>query len=280
MRVASRRLRAALALFKRLPAGRRGEARPELAWLGRTIGAVRDLDVQLAQLDEWVAALPPAGPRAAHAPARAARATSARARARRCSRRSTRRGTSASFGDSAAMLRTRTGGRTRAGRAAAPDLVERRHRAVRKASKRIGRATPIRRPTTGCGSRPSASATRSSSSPSVYPGETQALVRRTVELQDLLGELPGRRRRDRAPPARSRADRGARARARRRSSPWARSPSATARACTRSRDQVPSTQAGLTGKRMEAAPQAPRRRAPARHDESRRSSRSGDASPA
>ncbi|MGH7895033.1 MAG: CHAD domain-containing protein, partial [Candidatus Binatia bacterium] len=46
LRVATRRLRAALALFESgLPRRASRSAREELAWLGRTTGPVRDLDV-------------------------------------------------------------------------------------------------------------------------------------------------------------------------------------------------------------------------------------------
>jgi CHAD domain-containing protein len=51
LRVATRRLRATLRLFApALPADGSRRAREELAWLGRTIGAVRDLDVFLDAL--------------------------------------------------------------------------------------------------------------------------------------------------------------------------------------------------------------------------------------
>lgn len=48
MRVATRRLRAALSLFADVLPVRAEVFRQELGWLGRTLGAVRDLDVQLA----------------------------------------------------------------------------------------------------------------------------------------------------------------------------------------------------------------------------------------
>ncbi len=58
MRVATRRIRAALALFSdALPASAE-HVRDELGWLGRTLGAVRDLDVQLERLEEWAGELP------------------------------------------------------------------------------------------------------------------------------------------------------------------------------------------------------------------------------
>jgi CHAD domain-containing protein len=59
MRVATRRLRAALRLFKPGFAVRlREELERELRWLGRTLGPVRDLDVQLASVAAYAAGLP------------------------------------------------------------------------------------------------------------------------------------------------------------------------------------------------------------------------------
>ena len=57
MRVATRRLRAALKIFRdALPAEAQGW-RKELAWLGRGLAAVRDLDVQMEKTDELIADL-------------------------------------------------------------------------------------------------------------------------------------------------------------------------------------------------------------------------------
>ena len=56
MRVATRRLRAALSLFADVLPVRAEVFRQELGWLGRTLGAVRDLDVQLAGMDDLTAA--------------------------------------------------------------------------------------------------------------------------------------------------------------------------------------------------------------------------------
>jgi len=56
MRVATRRLRAALGIFAYVLPPQFGELTPELAWLTEILGSVRDLDVQLARLDdapEW-----------------------------------------------------------------------------------------------------------------------------------------------------------------------------------------------------------------------------------
>ncbi len=58
MRVATRRLRAALALFAGVLPDYSGHLRSELGWLADQLGAVRDLDVQLERLDRWRDELP------------------------------------------------------------------------------------------------------------------------------------------------------------------------------------------------------------------------------
>lgn len=60
MRVATRRLRAALRSFRiAIPSRLCDELGGELRWLGSCLGAVRDLDVHLADLDRHAVALPP-----------------------------------------------------------------------------------------------------------------------------------------------------------------------------------------------------------------------------
>jgi CHAD domain-containing protein len=185
MRVASRRLRAALALFAdHLPA-EAARLRPELAWIGGTIGAVRDLDVQLEQLDEWADALPEPD----REPLDRLRALLDHARTEARSEmlrsldspryeRFVRR-----FG---AMLRSRSGTRTPPALAVAPDLVEQRHRALRKARRRIGDdAEPDAYHRLRIAGKRFRYALEFVSE--VYPGETKRLVTRTVALQDLLG---------------------------------------------------------------------------------------------
>src|SRR5579875_2904534 len=56
MRVATRRLRAALELFSGALPARAAALRDELAWIARQLGAVRDLDVQLEELRELAGA--------------------------------------------------------------------------------------------------------------------------------------------------------------------------------------------------------------------------------
>ena len=59
MRVAIRRIRAAMVVFEEALPARAPRLRQELKWLGSLLGAVRDLDVQLAQIGEWSAAADP-----------------------------------------------------------------------------------------------------------------------------------------------------------------------------------------------------------------------------
>ena len=59
MRVATRRLRAAVRIFAGgIPARLQNGMRQELQWLGQLLGPVRDLDVQMAKLDSFTAAAP------------------------------------------------------------------------------------------------------------------------------------------------------------------------------------------------------------------------------
>ncbi|HEX6663746.1 MAG TPA: CHAD domain-containing protein [Gaiellaceae bacterium] len=186
MRVASRRLRAAVALFEDVLPAEAARLRPELAWLGRTIGAVRDLDVQLAQLEEWLEEVPEpdreplARLRALLTEERArARATMLEALDSKRYERLIRR-----FG---AMLRSRSGARTPPARGAAPELVERRQAAVRKAIKRIdpdADATEYHRLRIACKRFRYALEFLSD----IYPDETKRLVKQAVALQDLLGD--------------------------------------------------------------------------------------------
>ena len=55
MRVATRRMRAAIALFETALPARARWLRRELGWIARSLGAVRDLDVQIEQVERWVA---------------------------------------------------------------------------------------------------------------------------------------------------------------------------------------------------------------------------------
>jgi triphosphatase len=185
MRVASRRLRAAITLFGDALPGDADRLRPELAWLGQTIGAVRDLDVQLGQLDRWANVLAPSDQDALRRLRSLLEGQRARARGEmlqaldspRYARLVRRLGT---------MLRSRSGARTVPAREVAPDLVEARHRALRKAMKRIG---PNADATAYHRLRIAAKRYRYALEflSDIYPGETKRLIRRTAALQDVLG---------------------------------------------------------------------------------------------
>lgn len=59
MRVASRRLRAAMAAFRPFLTPRMLRFRDQLGWVAAALGEVRDLDVQLERMHEWRAHFPP-----------------------------------------------------------------------------------------------------------------------------------------------------------------------------------------------------------------------------
>jgi triphosphatase len=58
MRVATRRLRAAMSIFQEALPARSGRLRQELGWIADALGAVRDLDVQLERMGEWLDGVP------------------------------------------------------------------------------------------------------------------------------------------------------------------------------------------------------------------------------
>jgi triphosphatase len=186
MRVATRRLRAAVALFgDALPADAR-RLRPELAWLGRTIGAVRDLDVQLAQLDDWATDLPEADGAALEQLRSILLEEQAAARAAMLLAFDTPRYEQfvRRFGT---MLRSRSGIRSPAALTVAPGLVDGRQQTVRKRLKRIDRGAggPVAYHELRIAAKRFRYALEFLAD--VYPGQTETLVRRAVALQDLLG---------------------------------------------------------------------------------------------
>lgn len=189
MRVASRRLRAALSLFTEfLPAGA-NHMREELGWLGRALGAVRDLDVQLEQLDAWLAEVSDED----REPLDALRAVldqqRAVARAAMLEALDSRR-YEAFVKDFARYLRgprprSSSAGRVPA-RAVAPDLIENRFERLRKSAERIG---PDSEPADYHHVRIRGKRLRYALEflSDVYPGRTEPLLKRLVALQDVLG---------------------------------------------------------------------------------------------
>jgi triphosphatase len=188
MRVASRRLRAALSLFAEVLAPSVRRAEDDLRWIGHTLGDVRDLDVQLGQLSGWLE-LSPEPDRAALEPLRKLlEEERASARERMLAALDSRR--YESFIDRfARALRARRRGFgpwSVPVRAAAPDLIESRFRAVRKAGAQIGSASEA---TEYHRLRIRAKRLRYALEffADAYPGETGPLIKRLVALQDALG---------------------------------------------------------------------------------------------
>ena len=145
MRVATRRLRAAMAAFRPFLTPRALHYRDQFGWVAAALGEVRDLDVQLERMHEWRANFPPE--RAAALESVEALLESRRRVARRRmlavldSRRYER--LCESF---AGVLRFGPPKSFAPGRtpvlAAAPDMVEKRYKRVRKAGDAISKSSP------------------------------------------------------------------------------------------------------------------------------------------
>ncbi len=198
MRVATRRLRAALALFSHVLPVRAQTFREELGWLAGVLGAVRDLDVQIEGLDDMVAdtaglaaALPPGD----HDPLGELAALLERerdeARADMLAALDSVRWDRLAKGLSA-MAQQGPARRSVATRVPAvvalPDLIESRHTAVAKAAKRAkksGVVTDFHRLRIR-GKRLRYALEFSSE---VYGGRTGRFVRQLTALQDELGRM-------------------------------------------------------------------------------------------
>jgi len=190
MRVAGRRLRAAFGLFESwLP--KRGDAlRRELGRLGRVLGAVRDLDVQLAQLETWRKAGPLSDSPAFDAIESVLRRRHAVARRRLLATLESSR-----YERFTARLRAFAlhgeGGRHAHGRfpalAAAPELIGQRCRAVRKAGDRLTRESA---PADFHALRIRAKRLRYALEfhRPLYDGDVAAMIEGLTAIQDLLGE--------------------------------------------------------------------------------------------
>ncbi|HMK63137.1 MAG TPA: CHAD domain-containing protein [Acidimicrobiales bacterium] len=143
MRVATRRMRAALAMFADVLPVRARQVRSELGWVADALGSVRDLDVQLERVEQWAAdmAEPDKGALADLAHLLTAQRAEARDRLLAVLESGRYERLVSSF---AALLRQGPSRRVGPARAPAlvvvPDLVGIRHRAVTKAVKRARRS--------------------------------------------------------------------------------------------------------------------------------------------
>lgn len=143
MRVAGRRMRAAMQIFEDALPRRAGKLREELKWIAGVLGEVRDLDVQLGQLEEWISEAEDREPLAElRAVLEERRGRARKAMLRALDSRRYARLVEAFTG----MLGHGPARRSRAGTlpvlAAAPDLVRRRYRKVCKIGDAITEESP------------------------------------------------------------------------------------------------------------------------------------------
>ncbi len=189
MRVATRRMRAALALFAEALPARAAHVRVELGWLADCLGAVRDLDVQLERLAEWMTEVPPDDAAALTDLAALLHRHRDVARDHLLTALESHRYERLVNGF-ATMLRQGPSRRLAGARAPAvlvvPDLLRSRHRAVVKAAKRAARSGA---PDDFHKLRIRGKRLRYALEfvAPLYPGQTPRYVKRVVALQDALG---------------------------------------------------------------------------------------------
>lgn len=189
MRVASRRLRAAMSLFADVLPPSAAKLGEDLRWIGHSLGAVRDLDVQLEQLDAWLTEVSEADRRALTALRSLLEAERSGARKTMLADLDSRR-YELLVGRFGRMLRSargrRTGPPSLPARAVAPDLIEERFNAFRKAAEKISDDSPAadyhRVRIRGKRFRYALEFLAD-----LYPGGTRLLIKRLVALQDILG---------------------------------------------------------------------------------------------
>jgi triphosphatase len=188
MRVATRRLRAALTLFADALPGSAGSFREELGWAAAALGEVRDLDVQLEQVRAWQPTVDPADAAALDALIRLLEERRAASRERLLKLLDSPRFEQFVAGFTAMLQRgpTRRAGARRPVLAVAPELIARRHRKVRRLGRRIGRESP---PEEYHDLRIQAKRLRYALEflADLYGRPARALIQRVVALQDLLG---------------------------------------------------------------------------------------------
>ncbi len=199
MRVATRRLRAALSLFEAVLPVRAQVFRVELGWLARLLGAVRDLDVQLEGLAAMTPTVVPTGddpPPRGHDPLADLGALLERERA--TARADMLNGLDSVRWDRlakglTAMAQQGPARRSLATRVPAviglPDLVLMRHEKVRQGRQAGQAVRASSRISTPCASAASVCATPSSSAATSTSGRTSRFVRELTALQDELGAM-------------------------------------------------------------------------------------------
>jgi triphosphatase len=189
MRVATRRIRAAMALFEgALPAEVIG-LREELGWVASALGAVRDLDVLIEQVEAWGRPVEGLDDRALGLVAGVLAADRDQARANLVQTLDSSR-YERLLAELTAVLRNGPVGASPSSRVravdAAPPLIKARYRKVRKGGRRIDRSS---KPADYHRLRIRAKRLRYALQflAPIYGKGVTTLIRRTVRLQDLLG---------------------------------------------------------------------------------------------
>lgn len=189
MRVASRRLRATLSLIAEALPEAAPKAREELGWIGQALGAVRDLDVQIEQLDGWMAVVPEADREALASLRLLLGEQRTITRVAMLEVLDSRR-YDTFVGHFGGTLRsgqaTQSGPSALAARAVASDLIESRFHAVRTGGARVDRGSPAadyHQLRIRCKRLRYALELLAD----VYPGRTGPLIKPLVGLQDILG---------------------------------------------------------------------------------------------
>jgi triphosphatase len=189
MRVATRRIRSALTMFSDVLPVRFARFRDEFGWVADALGAVRDLDVQLEQLDEWVAGSTEEDAGALEPLRKIFETQRTEARQRMLEVLDSGRYERLVGAFTAALqrgpLKTSATSRQPVLRAA-PDLILERYRTVRRRGRRIRKdalSSDYHRLRIGCKRLRYALEFLSD----VYPREIPPLVKRLVAVQDILG---------------------------------------------------------------------------------------------
>ena len=189
MRVASRRLRAALSLFAEVLPPSAAALHDDLRWVGKTLGRVRDLDVQLDQLGGWLCEVPAPDRDPLTALRTLLEAQRSAARESMLKDLDSRR-YELFVGRFGRLLRSargrRSGPPSLPARTIAPDLIEERFRVFRKAAEQIQDDSPAadyHRLRIRCKRLRYALEFLAE----VYPGRTRSPIKRVVALQDVLG---------------------------------------------------------------------------------------------
>ncbi len=189
MRVASRRLRAALSLFAEVLPPSTEKLGDDLRWVGHTLGAVRDLDVQLEQLEELLSEVPEPDRKPLAALRSLLEAKRSDAREAMLDALDSRRYELfvGRFGRLLRSARGRASGPpSLPALAVAPELIQERFAALRKSAEKIAVDSPAadfhRVRIQGKRFRYAVEFLSD-----LYPGRTSPLIKRVVLLQDVLG---------------------------------------------------------------------------------------------